>query len=255
MLKGKEKKWKEKDVVHKMRDATKGCKACGGNKSGLCSPITLDELKAALYKVKTGKAAGPDGITNEMIKHLSSRGEIEMLCLLNQSWTESVCAGIWRLGEIIPLPKPGKDHKLTGSYRPINLLSVIGKLLERIVKARLEFFLESNNKLDPNQAGFRKGRSTVEQIGRLTQSIYDGFEDGLRTLVVYVDFSRPMIRSGGISYMQRWAIWKSLAATRSGSSHYFLTETHLSTGMAQSLASGDLTMGYPREVSFPHCCG
>jgi len=150
----------------------------------------MDELKAALYKVKTGKAAGPDRITNEMLKHLSHRGYDELLRLLNQSSSEGVCAGAWQLGEIIPLPKPGKDHKLTGSYRPINLLSVIGKLLERILKIRLECFLESNNKLDPNQAGFRRGRSTVEQVGRLTQSIYDGFEEGLRTLVVYVDFSK-----------------------------------------------------------------
>ena len=189
-LKGREKKLAEKDVVHGMRNATKGCKSCGGEKTGMCAPINMSEMKSALYKVKTGKAAGPDRITNEMLKHLSVRGYAELLRLFNQSWLEGCAPGPWKLGEIIPLPKPGKDHQLTGSYRPINLLSVIGKLLERIVKARLESFLESNNKLDPNQAGFRKGRSTVEQIGRLTQSIHDGFEDGLRTLVVYVDFSR-----------------------------------------------------------------
>ena len=62
--------------------------------------------------------------------------------------------------------------------------------MERVIKARLEWFLEKNNKLDPNQAGFRKCRSTVEQVSRLTQTIYDGFENGKKTLIVYVDFSR-----------------------------------------------------------------
>ena len=88
------------------------------------------------------------------------------------------------------MPKPGKDHQITSSFRPICLLSVIGKLLERIVKCRLEHFLEANNKLDPSQAGFRKTRSTVEQVGRLTQTIHDNLENGEKTLVVYVDFSK-----------------------------------------------------------------
>ena len=187
---GRTKKIAEKDVIHKMRSATKGCESCCGEKTGMCGEITPDEMELATYKIKSGKAAGPDKITNEMLKNLSTKGKAVLLRLLNQSWSEGFCPGSWKMGEIIPLPKPGKDHQLTGSYRPINLLSVIGKLLERIVKARLEYFLESNNKLDPSQAGFRKGRSTVEQVGRLTQSIYDGFEDGMRTLAVYVDFSK-----------------------------------------------------------------
>ena len=57
-------------------------------------------------------------------------------------------------------------------------------------KCRIEWQLEKDGVLDPSQAGFRKCRSTVEQVGRLTQAIYDGFEDGLKTLVVYVDFLR-----------------------------------------------------------------
>ena len=189
-LNGRAKKLHEKDTVHKMREATKGCKACGGDKTGICSKITRDELDLALYKSKLGKATGQDQIANEMLKNLSDNGKIELLRLINQSWLEGTCPGPWKSGEIIPLPKPGKDHQITSSFRPICLLSVIGKLQERIIKCRLEQFLESNNKLDPSQAGFRKARSTVEQVGRLTQTIHDGLEEGDKTLVVYVDFSK-----------------------------------------------------------------
>ena len=189
-LKGREKKMHEKDTTHKMRAATKGCKSCGGDKLGICSPITIDELELALHGAKCGKASGPDGITNEMLKNLSTIGKSVILKLINDSWKDGICPGSWKFGEILPLPKPGKDHTFASSFRPINLLSVMGKLMERIVKTRLEHFLESNNKLDPSQAGFRKGRSTAEQVGRLTQSIYDGFEEGEKTLVVYIDFSK-----------------------------------------------------------------
>ena len=160
----------EKEIIHKMRDATKWCKSCNGSKIGMCCALTMDELDLAIYKSKSNKAAGPDEIANEMLKNLSDKGKRELLCLLNLSWMKGTCPGKWKIGEIIPMPKPAKDHQLTSSFRPISLLSVIGKLMERIIKSRLEHFLESNDKLDPSQAGFRKTRSTEEQIGRLTQT-------------------------------------------------------------------------------------
>ena len=52
-LKGREKKISEKPVIHKMRDATKKCKECEGDKSGLCSARTLDELNLALRNRKS----------------------------------------------------------------------------------------------------------------------------------------------------------------------------------------------------------
>ena len=156
----------------------------------MCPIYCPHELEIGLRKIKNGKAAGLDKVSNELLKHLPPTGKQVLLRLFNSSFSSGVCAGKWRQGEIIPFPKPAKDHQLTSSYRPICLLSTIGKLMERLVKTRLEWFLESNNKLDPSQAGFRKCRSTVEQVSRLTQTIYDGFEDGKRTLIVYVDFSR-----------------------------------------------------------------
>ena len=125
-----------------MRDATKKCKECEGDKSGLCSALTLDELNLALRKIKTGKAAGVDLVSNQMLRQLSPLAKERLLTLYNKSWELGICPGKWKLGEIIPFPKPGKDPQLTSSYRPICLLSTIGKLMERIVKGRIEWYLE-----------------------------------------------------------------------------------------------------------------
>ena len=62
------------------------------------------------------------------------------------------------------VPKKGKDKKNTRSYRPISLLSCVGKLLERMVNQRLINHLESNNVLSPTQTGYRKFRSTEDQL-------------------------------------------------------------------------------------------
>ena len=133
--------------------------------------MTIDELELALRKINTGKAAGIDLVSNEMLKQLSPLAKEKLLALFNKSWIEGTCPGKWRQGEIIPFPKPGKDAQLTSSYRPICLLSTIGKLMERVIKCRIEWLLEKNGVLDPNQAGFRKCRSTVEQVYSLRPSM------------------------------------------------------------------------------------
>ena len=79
------------------------------------------------------------------------------------------------------------------SFRPISLTSCVLKLFERIILSRLLFFLESNSILSPRQAGFRPGRSTLDQILYLFQSISDGFikpTSGSRTILSTIDFSK-----------------------------------------------------------------
>ena len=69
----------------------------------------------------------------------------------------------------------GKPLDSPASFRPISLTSCVSKLFERIILSRLLFFLESNSILSPREAGFCPGRSTLDQILYLSQSISDGF--------------------------------------------------------------------------------
>ena len=57
---------------------------------------------------------------------------------------------------MIPIYKKGKDKKHPSSYKPISLLSYLGKLLERIINTRLMVHIEANNILSPTQIGYRK---------------------------------------------------------------------------------------------------
>ena len=73
----------------------------------------------------------------------------------------------WKQAKVIMLPKPGKDLTKPTSYRPISLLPAVGKVFERINASRLSTFLEKANYFDENQAGFRKNRSTLDQLFKL----------------------------------------------------------------------------------------
>ena len=74
---------------------------------------------------------------------------------------------------MIPILKKGKDSKQAASYRPIFLTSCVGKTMERVVNQRLKWYLETNDLLAPEQAGFRQFRATEDQTTYLAQEIED----------------------------------------------------------------------------------
>ena len=112
-----------------------------------------------------------------MLKHLPRSGMDFPLYIFNLSWSSHSFPSIWKASSIIPIHKTGKPLNSPASFRPISLTSCVSKLFERIVLSRLLVFLESNSILSPRQAGFRPGRSTLDQILYLSQSISNGFNN------------------------------------------------------------------------------
>ena len=124
-----------------------------------------------------------------MLKHLPRSGMDFLLHICNLSWSSHSFPSIYKTSSIIPMGKPLDSP---ASFRPISLTSSISKLFERIILSLL-FFLESNSILSPRQAGFRPGRSTLDQILYLSQSISDRFNKprpGSRTILSTIDFSK-----------------------------------------------------------------
>ena len=142
----------------------------------MTDPFSMKELKDALKKVKTWKAPGPDGITEEMLKHLGACSRAVLLKMFNLSWTKGVVPAIWKEAATIPVPKKGKDKKNPRSYRLISLLSCVGKMLEKMVNRRLISRLESNNVLSLTQTGYRKFRNPDDQLAYIAQNIEDAFQ-------------------------------------------------------------------------------
>jgi len=145
------------------------------------------ELKDAIALLKTGKAAGLDNITTEMIQHFGTKTRAWLLAFLNKCAQTSTIPRAWRRAKVAALLKPGKDPNHKKSYRPISLLCILYKLYERMILARISQSVEEQ--LTPDQAGFRPGRSCCDQLLNLTQFIEDGFETKQITGAVLVDLT------------------------------------------------------------------
>ena len=106
-----------------------------------------------------------------MLQHLPNKCLKILLKLYNQVYLSGQLPTVWKHSIVIGFPKQSKDESLPSSYRPISLTSTLCKIFERLATNRLTYVLEKNNLISNIQAGFRKNRSTIDQVIRLQDQI------------------------------------------------------------------------------------
>ena len=155
------------------------------------STIPMEELNYAMKKLKQKKSPGPDGITNEMLINAGKPALYKLLEIFNKTWQElGFLPQSWREATMIPIHKKGKSKTEATSYRPISLTSCVVKLLERIINARMKWYLESEQLLAPQQAGFGEHHCTEDQTTYLAQETEDGFQQYKQTLAIWIDLQK-----------------------------------------------------------------
>ena len=130
--------------------------------------ITEREICKSISNAKNS-SPGQDAITNIMIQHCSPNYLQELHQLFNQSFLVGSVPRGWKSGTIIPIPKPLQPIVNKEGYRPITLLSCVGKTLERVLKCRLDHYLESNSLLSNAQFGFRLKKSVADVVASLNR--------------------------------------------------------------------------------------
>ena len=103
------------------------------------------------------KSPGPDGIYPRLLREARD----EIAGPLTEIFVSSLDTGEvledWRIANVVPLVKKGsKDNP--GNYRSVSLMSVVGKLLEKILRDRIYVHLELNNLISDRQHGFVRGK-------------------------------------------------------------------------------------------------
>lgn len=152
--------------------------------------VSSSEVEGMIKTLKRRKACGLDKINNEMLKNLPENAIDYLTSIYNACLKTQYFPNVWKTAKVIPIPKPGKPLNRPASYRPISLLSSLGKVLEKLVKEKLLDFITHNNILPQEQFGFRQGHSTVHQIKRICNDIKLGFQSGQSTALVLLDIEK-----------------------------------------------------------------
>lgn len=151
-------------------------------------PFSFNELTLALDGL-TDSSPGIDGIPYSFIIKSSDKAKQTFLNLINYFFEYGVIPKQWKTQIIIPILKPGKDPSDPNSRRPIALSSVLAKIMEHLIKHRLEWFVENKSILAKSQFGFRKGMSTMDSLSLLTIDIYTAFMEKKSLVGVFLDIA------------------------------------------------------------------
>ena len=136
------------------------------------------------------KAPGESKIGHQIIKKLPDNIIQYILVIFNASLASGYFPRKFKSAILKLLPKEGKDPKLPQNYRPIALLDNIGKLFEKIINTRIRKYLEENNLYNPQQYGFRQGKSTTHVINMIHECIKHNSEQGFRTAILSKDVQK-----------------------------------------------------------------
>ena len=148
--------------THSLRDFLPLWRVLTQDSQNLSSDLTLEVLTAALQRLKPGKAPGPDSICPELILHAGSEIKSSLCKFLSSCLCNLKIQKIWTRALIVAILKPNNPPENPKSYRPISFLGIPFKIFECLIYARAESTI--NLLLPREQAGFRHGRSTVDQV-------------------------------------------------------------------------------------------
>ncbi|KAF8768288.1 putative RNA-directed DNA polymerase like protein [Argiope bruennichi] len=152
------------------------------------------ELETALSNAHDTSPV-PDGITYNMLRHLNATALSNLLLLFNRIWTEQKYPSQWREAIVIPILKPGKEASNPLNYRPIALTNCLCKTFERMVNARLIHELEKQGCISPLQSGFRRGRSTFDNLVLLETQIRNAFVRMNHLVSIFFDIEKAYDRA------------------------------------------------------------
>jgi len=151
--------------------------------------ITEQIVFEKISKVNVNKSQGPDQIHNKMLFELRHELTKPLTELFKKSLASGQIPQDWRDANVIPLFKKGKRDQ-PQNYRPVSLTSVVGKILESIIKDNVIFHLEKFQLLKNTQHGFRSGRSCLTNILEFLENLTCSLDEGNAVDVVYLDFSK-----------------------------------------------------------------
>ena len=174
------------------------------SKEALNSPISENEINAAIKLLKLNKSSGIDEILNEYIITTKNIFMPTYKILFNIILDNGIVPSDWTKGNIIPIYKNKGSKNDPANYRPITLLSCIGKVFTSILNSRLTKFLEVNEILNETQSGFRKDYSTTDNIMAL-YSLIEYFKSKKQKLFCcFVDFTKAF------DNVWRVGLWKKV---------------------------------------------
>jgi hypothetical protein len=160
-------------------------------KSIFLDPVTPGDVIDVTSKIKSKRSLDHNNISSNLMKASIQNTAVPLTHIINLSLATGVVPQNMKIAKVIPIFKSG-DRTLFTNYRPISILPVYSKILERIISKKLITFLNMSNQLYEHQYGFRPGHSTIHPIIQLLNQIAQENDKAKKhvTMSVFLDLSK-----------------------------------------------------------------
>ena len=151
--------------------------------------VTEGQICKIVQNMKSKNSSGLDGISNTLLKQIISVIKMPLCVIFNKSLSSGIFPDLMKIAKVLPLHKIGTVTN-PDNYRPISLLPVISKVLEKIIYNATVSHLDAHDILYSRQYGFRRNHSTSDAILNLTGDVLEAFERGHMMLAVFIDLKK-----------------------------------------------------------------
>lgn len=159
------------------------------NHSIFLKPTSPSEVRDIINGLKNTNAVGVDGISTKALKYAGEVIAEPLACLINKCFQQGYFPSIFKIAIVLPIYKKG-DKQDSENYRPISLLCVISKVIERLILNRIMDFLTRFNLLSKFQHGFQQNKSTESATLQLLQFLYSEIDKGYHVVGLFFDLSK-----------------------------------------------------------------
>ena len=142
-----------------------------------------------IIKDLESKSTGPNSIPIKLLKMIPDLILVPLCRIINNSFKSGIFPDPLKISKVIPIHKEGPTDDIN-NYRPISLLSIFDKIIEKAMHKRLYSFLEQHNILYKNQFGFRKNNSTTYALIDLTEQIKNSLDSKKHCSGVFIDIRK-----------------------------------------------------------------
>ena len=183
------------------------------------NPTDYIEIERIIASLKSKRSFGHDNISSQFIKSIKLEVSQGIAIVINKSMESGIVPDILKIAKVIPIYK-AKDPENCANYRPISLLPIISKLLEKVVHKRLYTFMNMQNIFYPSQYGFRPKHSTINAITQFTSDVLKSRDNKEHTVGVFLDLSKAfdtinntiLLKNNNIMASEAWP-WSGSGAT------------------------------------------
>ena len=151
--------------------------------------VTDIEIERIVNQLKPKMSSGIDGLSNDFLKKIFVSIRVPLTDVITKSLRDGIFPSAMKIAKINPLFKGG-SNEICDNYRPISLLPVMSKIIEKIVYKRTVFHLNENNLIYCKQFGFRKNHGTSDAINLLLAEILEKWDKGFSVIGVFIDLRK-----------------------------------------------------------------